>query len=239
MRRLACFSCTDRPAVGARAASAQVTPAAGYTPPDDTPSIRVGVTLYADYTYTGQPADKGCRRQCDQRQRLQRVAQLHQRHRQHQPHGGLSHYAGHRPAERPHHARPRQQHLERQPALPDQVRVRAVQPRRLDDQGIVGAVRHPADTAARLRRRHLPVPFSGHDVHRARRVLQLGRRRRVVPLERAVELRRRPHRGLQRRGLREDRSQRPEGDRNARHAAAVREGQAHFPRAAGDGFLFR
>jgi hypothetical protein len=35
--------------------SAQVTPAAGFTPPDDTPSIRVGVTLYADYTYQQDP----------------------------------------------------------------------------------------------------------------------------------------------------------------------------------------
>lgn len=34
---------------------AQVTPAAGFTPPDDTPSIKVGVTLYADYTYTQSP----------------------------------------------------------------------------------------------------------------------------------------------------------------------------------------
>jgi hypothetical protein len=39
----------------ARAASAQVTPAAGYTPPDDTPSFRVGVTLYTDYTYQQNP----------------------------------------------------------------------------------------------------------------------------------------------------------------------------------------
>ena len=36
-------------------ASAQVTPAAGYTPPDDTPSIKVGATIYADYTYTESP----------------------------------------------------------------------------------------------------------------------------------------------------------------------------------------
>jgi hypothetical protein len=36
-------------------ASAQVTPAAGYTPPDDTPSIKVGVTFYGDYTYTQNP----------------------------------------------------------------------------------------------------------------------------------------------------------------------------------------
>jgi hypothetical protein len=38
-----------------RAASAQVTPAAGFVPPDDTPNIRVGVTLYADYTYQDSP----------------------------------------------------------------------------------------------------------------------------------------------------------------------------------------
>jgi hypothetical protein len=37
------------------AAFAQITPAAGFTPPDDTPSIKVGVTLYADYTYTQAP----------------------------------------------------------------------------------------------------------------------------------------------------------------------------------------
>ena len=36
-------------------ASAQVTPAAGYTPPDDTPSVKVGATLYADYTYQRTP----------------------------------------------------------------------------------------------------------------------------------------------------------------------------------------
>ncbi len=39
----------------ATAASAQVTPAAGYTPPDDTPSIRVGVTIFYDYTYQSNP----------------------------------------------------------------------------------------------------------------------------------------------------------------------------------------
>jgi hypothetical protein len=36
-------------------ASAQITPAAGYTPPDDTPSIRMGVVIYPDYTYTTSP----------------------------------------------------------------------------------------------------------------------------------------------------------------------------------------
>ncbi len=40
---------------GADPARAQVTPAAGYTPPDDTPSVKVGGTIFADYTYTQEP----------------------------------------------------------------------------------------------------------------------------------------------------------------------------------------
>jgi hypothetical protein len=39
-------------------ARAQVTPAAGYTPPDDTPSIKVGTTIYTDFTYTQKPQAK-------------------------------------------------------------------------------------------------------------------------------------------------------------------------------------
>ena len=39
----------------ARTSSAQITPAAGYTPPDDTPSIRVGATIYTDFTYQSSP----------------------------------------------------------------------------------------------------------------------------------------------------------------------------------------
>jgi len=38
--------------------SAQVTPAAGYTPPDDTPSIRVGTTIFTDYTVQTDPKVK-------------------------------------------------------------------------------------------------------------------------------------------------------------------------------------
>lgn len=38
------------------AALAQVTQAAGYSPRDDTPTVKVGITLYADYTYTDEPA---------------------------------------------------------------------------------------------------------------------------------------------------------------------------------------
>jgi hypothetical protein len=37
-------------ALFAAAASAQITPAAGYTPPDDTPSFKVGATIFSDYT---------------------------------------------------------------------------------------------------------------------------------------------------------------------------------------------
>jgi hypothetical protein len=38
-----------------RAAAAQVPPAAGNAPPDDTPSIRVGATLFLDYTVQPEP----------------------------------------------------------------------------------------------------------------------------------------------------------------------------------------
>jgi hypothetical protein len=36
-------------------AGAQVTPAAGYTPPDDTPRINLGMTLWPSYTYQTEP----------------------------------------------------------------------------------------------------------------------------------------------------------------------------------------
>jgi hypothetical protein len=35
--------------------AAQVTPAAGYTPPDDTPAIRLGTTIFGDYTVQTEP----------------------------------------------------------------------------------------------------------------------------------------------------------------------------------------
>jgi hypothetical protein len=40
---------------GARPGLAQVAPAAGHTPPDDTPSVKVGVVIYTDYTYVDTP----------------------------------------------------------------------------------------------------------------------------------------------------------------------------------------
>src|SRR5262249_50430671 len=36
-------------------AMAQITPAAGYTPPDDTPSIRIGMTLFPAFIYQTDP----------------------------------------------------------------------------------------------------------------------------------------------------------------------------------------
>lgn len=39
-------------------AAAQVTPAAGYTPPDDTPSTKIGATIFADYTVQREPETK-------------------------------------------------------------------------------------------------------------------------------------------------------------------------------------
>jgi hypothetical protein len=53
VRRLACFSIVVL--LGVRAASAQVTPAAGFTPPDDTPAIRVGMTLFPAYAFQTDP----------------------------------------------------------------------------------------------------------------------------------------------------------------------------------------
>lgn len=39
-------------------AVAQVTPASGYTPPDDTPKFSLGATIFADYTYVQSPETK-------------------------------------------------------------------------------------------------------------------------------------------------------------------------------------
>lgn len=44
---------------GSRSARAQVTSAAGYTPPDDTPKVNVGGTIFADYTYQMDPLVSG------------------------------------------------------------------------------------------------------------------------------------------------------------------------------------
>jgi hypothetical protein len=43
---------------GTQGLQAQITPAAGYTPPDDTPKVNVGGVIYADYTYQADPKTK-------------------------------------------------------------------------------------------------------------------------------------------------------------------------------------
>jgi hypothetical protein len=45
-------------AVLTAAAMGQVTPAAGFTPPDDTPKFNIGATIYGDYTYVESPQSK-------------------------------------------------------------------------------------------------------------------------------------------------------------------------------------
>src|SRR4051794_34475114 len=55
MRRLTASLVLVALLIVARRTSAQVTPAAGYTPPDDTPSIRVGATIFGNYTYQIEP----------------------------------------------------------------------------------------------------------------------------------------------------------------------------------------
>ncbi|HJT17509.1 MAG TPA: hypothetical protein VJ853_08985 [Thermoanaerobaculia bacterium] len=42
----------------ATGALAQVTPAAGHTPPDDTPKFNIGATIFGDYTYFASPSIK-------------------------------------------------------------------------------------------------------------------------------------------------------------------------------------
>src|SRR5262245_28166957 len=39
----------------AATASAQITPAAGFTPPDDTPTIRIGMTLFPNFSVQTEP----------------------------------------------------------------------------------------------------------------------------------------------------------------------------------------
>jgi hypothetical protein len=45
-------------AAASTSAVAQVTPAAGYTPPDDTPKFNIGATIFADFTYQDSPKTK-------------------------------------------------------------------------------------------------------------------------------------------------------------------------------------
>ena len=92
--RLLCGSAVSV-AVCVTSAAAQVTPAAGYVPPDDTPSIRVGVTIFADYTVQTEPKIKDVDGN-DVTFNSFNIAQVvHQRHGQHLAHRGVPGDAGH------------------------------------------------------------------------------------------------------------------------------------------------
>ena len=168
---------------------AQVTPAAGYTPPDDTPSIKVGATIFADYTYNKDPVTKdadGNGIHADSFNVSRAYINIT---------GNISHMIAFRITpditRENGHRRP----LSAAAWFPAEVRVRPVQPRRLDDARVVGPLRHPADALRGLHGRHLSVSLPGHDVHRARGVPDLVGRGRVVPLQLPEELRRHPRRG--------------------------------------------
>ena len=65
MRRISVFIVMAT--LTAATSSAQVTPAAGFTPPDDTPAIRVGMTLFPTYTFQTDPKIKIGRASCRER----------------------------------------------------------------------------------------------------------------------------------------------------------------------------
>jgi|RhiMetdeSRZDD1v2_1073273.scaffolds.fasta_scaffold01160_27 hypothetical protein len=54
-QRLGYFSAAAAVFLMSGAARAQITPAEGYTPPDDTPTVKVGGTIFADYTWQAEP----------------------------------------------------------------------------------------------------------------------------------------------------------------------------------------
>jgi hypothetical protein len=127
-------------AVVTRVAAAQVTPAAG-TPPDDAPTIKIGSTIFTDYTHTQKPQAKDADGNTISEQ-LQRLPRLHQRDGQRLAHRRI-----------PRHARylPRDQSAAppTQPCLPHQMRLCADQPRRLDAEGL-GPPGHSTDAIHRL-----------------------------------------------------------------------------------------
>ena len=71
---------------------------------------------------------------------------------------------------------------ERELHLPAEVRVRAVQPRRLDGARDVRPIRHAADAVGRFHRQRLPLPIPGPDHGGPRGHPVLVRRRRHVPV---------------------------------------------------------
>jgi len=161
----------------ASTASAQITPAAGFTPPDDTPAIKVGATISPLHLYRRAEGDR-CRQEYDQSELVRSGARVHQRHRQHLAPHRLPHHArrrrpfrddgrqqvhGHRRRAgrngRDDHDREHQ--LRRKPRLPSQVRLWSVEPRRVDDEGDLDPAGPAADALRRLHGGDLPVSYQG------------------------------------------------------------------------------
>ena len=159
--------------------------------------------------------DHGRRRQRRHAQRLQRRPRLPERHRQHLAPHRVPHHARHHPRDRHRQLAQRQLHL------PPQVRLRAVQPRRLDDARLVGRGSACSRRRGSTSRKRLPLPLPGHGLRGSRRLPLLVRRRGVVPLQLPRQLRRRPRRLLQRRELQPRRAQRSEGVPCPRHGPAA------------------
>ena len=198
----------------------------GVHAPDDTPSIRVGVTIFADYTYQDKPEVKDADGNTSSEQ-LQRRPQLHQRHRQH------LHIIAFRIT--PDITRETGRAAARSNGSYTFRLKYAFAQFNLDDWMTQGSW-------ARFGIQQTPCVDYAEGIYRYRfqgtmfaereGFLHLGRRRRVVPLQLPAELRRRPRRRLQRRELREARSQRPEGLPDPRHPAAVRRKRAGPARPA-------
>ena len=175
--------------VAASPASAQVTPAAGYTPPDDTPSIKVGATIFADYTYQVEPEVK------DADGNSVNFNAFNVSRAYINVTGNISHLLGFRitpdiTRENPASAAPLNG------SLTFRLKYGYAQ-LNLDDwmpQGLVGAARHPADALGGLRGSGVPIPLPGHDLRRSRRLPELLRRGRLVPHRVSPQLRGRARR---------------------------------------------
>ena len=145
----------------AGAARAQVTVAAGYTPPDDTPTVNVGGTIFADYTYMQEPTVNGSDGQPGPsnafnvtRAYINVTGQINHLI-------AVPHHARRR-ARRPGPRRRGRPGHHRDADVPSQVRLRTAELQRLHDQGLVVPARTAADALHRLRRGHLPLPVRRH-----------------------------------------------------------------------------
>ncbi len=186
-------------------ASAQVTAAAGYVPPDDKPALKVGFTLFADYTYTDSPTAKNADGS-DYNPNAFNVSRAYINIT-----GQLHHLVSFR-------------------ITPDITRETGAGSSlngsytfrlkygfgqfNLDDwlpKGSWVRLGLQQTPVHRLRRGHLPIPVPERDHRRPRRLHDVVRPRALQPRQLPGQLRRRPRRHLQRRGVQQGRGERPEG----------------------------